>query len=1059
MDNKFYKENNRVKLRYGLRKLSVGVVSLMIGATVFYGAVAQTNPDLKIFSAVNAEEVTEVANNIEEAPTLRNNAGDMPKDKAGGNPAAEIPEIIIGKVDKSVKSIRVAKTEINGGFNNNEDLVGNGSDEKIKSALGQLTNAYDNTFTILKNESGNWEFENNDTANKYDIILEGGDLKIRAKTGNDAATKKLKNLINNNAITIVESNSKEVPTESSNSVALSSTYIVMGQRPLIGLTNEEKSVANAFNNPKNTVEAMNQALPLLVKKNDSILHSGGSIPKKSFSNATIVYFPDYSSKRIPQNELVTVRENSKPATNIEQKEKVITADSQAINGSTVKLMDGTTEIAIGTLNDGKITINIPENKYVSLNGKELTLAVTEPYSPARRGVPDGNKFTNTDGKIVLHSVAPAPTAINDAIANNTAVKVILPEGVKAGDKLTVKVGEKQVTVELTEGQKEAIVNVDKLVKEQKVEASISDVYGNISASKDITVADVDKTELKKEIEAANEVKKNTLYDKLPEEGVKKELETALTEGNQTNDDENATQADVNSKKDKLEKAIEAVKAKLEETKQALQKAKDEANQAIDAAKKAAKDEASKLADGAEKTALLDKIEKDAKDAKDKVEAANTPDEANTAKTNGVNVLNGDKAKAAVDVAKKAHEVAETAKKDAEKDGTITPEEAGDVNGKIDAFDKAKKDAQDIVDTLPEADKAELQKALNGLTNISKVEETKTSSDKSSKKSRKKSGSSTTTPSTPSTGDSTTATDKNRVAGSNRVETAVKVSKLVFPNGSDVVILVHSDKYTDALAATPYAKLMKAPLLFTDVNSIPEQTMQELKRLGAKKVIIIGGKNSVSMSIQDLLNKNYNVDRIDGRDRYETAKLIADRMMKMTGNKEVIIASGEIFPDALSISSLAVKKEIPILLTRSNELPNFTNQALENYKGIDQIYVVGGQNTVSDNVHNKVKTYTQKAITKFAGANRYETSAIVAEKVMPFSGTGIFASGEVFPDALLSGILVNTHDAPVLLVKKDSLPAPIVKHLKNSSIEKHVIVGGENTISSKVVEEITTAKKR
>ncbi|WP_317316179.1 cell wall-binding repeat-containing protein [Peptostreptococcus russellii] len=302
---------------------------------------------------------------------------------------------------------------------------------------------------------------------------------------------------------------------------------------------------------------------------------------------------------------------------------------------------------------------------------------------------------------------------------------------------------------------------------------------------------------------------------------------------------------------------------------------------------------------------------------------------------------------------------------------------------------------------------------------------------------------------------------DRIAGSNRFDTAVKVSQSAYPDGAKTVILANGEKFSDVLAAMPYGKTIKAPILYTNFDNIPDETLKELKRLGVEKVILVGGEKSISLDEQKTLEgKGYKIDRINGVDRYETSKLIAERM-KAAGAKginDVIIASGQVFPDALSISPLAVENEIPILLTSKDTLSEYTIKSLDNVKD-GKIYITGGVNSVSNSVESKLKEYTKQKITRFAGADRYETSQIIAKSLRPNATTSVFASGELFSDALVAGELVSKDNAPLMLVKKNNLPSSISSYVKDSKITNNVIVGGVNTVSDSVVSKIEELENR
>lgn len=284
----------------------------------------------------------------------------------------------------------------------------------------------------------------------------------------------------------------------------------------------------------------------------------------------------------------------------------------------------------------------------------------------------------------------------------------------------------------------------------------------------------------------------------------------------------------------------------------------------------------------------------------------------------------------------------------------------------------------------------------------------------------------------------------RIDGNDRIETAVKVSQKSYPNGTKAVILANKDKFSDVLTAVPFSVQIGAPILFTNTDSIPVETKNEIKRLGATQVYINGGTSSVTQSIEDTLKKEgKSVTRFNGVDRYDTAKLIGERV-RTNGSKDVVeIASGETFPDALSISSLAVKENAPILLSKKNDLTPVTKKAISDWK-IEKATIAGQTNTISAMVEKDVTNVIKKT-SRLGGADRYETSAIIAKAAVPDSTLGVYTSGEVFADALVAGPYAGINKAPVLLVNKDRVPTSIAKYTKESKINRAVVIGGTSTV--------------
>ena len=316
-------------------------------------------------------------------------------------------------------------------------------------------------------------------------------------------------------------------------------------------------------------------------------------------------------------------------------------------------------------------------------------------------------------------------------------------------------------------------------------------------------------------------------------------------------------------------------------------------------------------------------------------------------------------------------------------------------------------------------------------------------------------------------------DPDRIEGGDRVDTSIDTSEELFPNGTDAVVLANCERYTDVLTANPFAIQIKAAALFTYKDKLPEKTLKEIERLGAKKIYISGGYDAVSKKVVDeLINKGYDVFRFDGVNRYDTARKIAIKIRE-NGNKNVAeLASGENYPDALSMTSMAVKDNAPILLTKKDSIPSYTKQALAEWD-IETIKIAGLDEAISNNVEKQIKNGFAieannkkdsnvydgaKLVSRFGGKDRYETSTVIAKESYPNSKLGVYATGEKFPDALIAGNYAGRKKAPVLLVKKDTLPESVKKYTANSKIEKATIIGGSKAVSDNVIEFIKEAIK-
>lgn len=287
-----------------------------------------------------------------------------------------------------------------------------------------------------------------------------------------------------------------------------------------------------------------------------------------------------------------------------------------------------------------------------------------------------------------------------------------------------------------------------------------------------------------------------------------------------------------------------------------------------------------------------------------------------------------------------------------------------------------------------------------------------------------------------------APEVTRLTGDTRYETAVEISKEGWET-SDTVILARGDSFPDALAGAPLAYKHDAPILLTENGTLNAASKAEIQRLGAKNIIILGGKGAVSNYVKyQLEGMGLDVDRIGGDDRWETAVNIA---ASLGGSPEkAVVANGKNFPDALAIASYAASNGYPILLTDSDKLPSETKKAL---KGIDSTIVVGGEAVISKGVMESLPEAT-----RYFGQDRYGTAAEIATDLNP-STKVYLATGKNFADALAGSVLAAKENASMLLVQPNDLPAVTYDAIEELKAKDFHILGGENAVSNDVVEKL------
>ena len=286
----------------------------------------------------------------------------------------------------------------------------------------------------------------------------------------------------------------------------------------------------------------------------------------------------------------------------------------------------------------------------------------------------------------------------------------------------------------------------------------------------------------------------------------------------------------------------------------------------------------------------------------------------------------------------------------------------------------------------------------------------------------------------------------RLAGSNRYETSTLLSKYGWNTSCNDVVLATGEDFPDSLSAAPLAAKLNAPILLANKASLSTITKNELLRLKPKNAYIIGGQGVMSLELEnEIRSMNINTIRVAGNDRYETSLKVAKLLGK---SSTVFMVTGENFPDALSVASVAAKEGAPILLTSKDDISNGIKEYL-NSNNIIKSYVIGGPAIISNNIFNQLPNCT-----RIYGNDRYETNINVLNI---FSdelnlATAFISTGDDFPDALSCAPLAGISSSSIILVSRNEseVTKDFFKSI-NSFIKRVNILGGESVVPSKVID--------
>jgi hypothetical protein len=211
------------------------------------------------------------------------------------------------------------------------------------------------------------------------------------------------------------------------------------------------------------------------------------------------------------------------------------------------------------------------------------------------------------------------------------------------------------------------------------------------------------------------------------------------------------------------------------------------------------------------------------------------------------------------------------------------------------------------------------------------------------------------------------------------------------------------------------------MLLTDANrtganpALPTPTLAALQAIqaecGAFDAVVFGGTSAVGSNAANTLDSIAgDVIRVAGADRFATARLIAEAVDTAPASdhptaaggavalgETVILAEAFTGADALAIGPFSAGNGIPVLLTPTGSLPTETTNGLLALNP-DTIIVLGGTGAISDPVAAAAATAGSATVLRIAGADRYQTSVKIAERLSDVYGAD--AGGAVHSNLLI-----------------------------------------------------------
>lgn len=195
---------------------------------------------------------------------------------------------------------------------------------------------------------------------------------------------------------------------------------------------------------------------------------------------------------------------------------------------------------------------------------------------------------------------------------------------------------------------------------------------------------------------------------------------------------------------------------------------------------------------------------------------------------------------------------------------------------------------------------------------------------------------------------------NRVAGPDRYATAAAIGSEegteilgVWPGEGRTALLANGLRPSDALTVGPIAYGQLLPLLLTDVDAVPQVTLDAMDRFAIEHVIVLGGTAAVSdAALASIEATGRTVRRVAGADRMGTAAAVADLYEELGYDVTSIdLVAADAIAELLAAGPHA-RPDRPILLCASADACGDATVSWARGRQLREVVVLGDEASIS-----------------------------------------------------------------------------------------------------------------
>lgn len=289
-------------------------------------------------------------------------------------------------------------------------------------------------------------------------------------------------------------------------------------------------------------------------------------------------------------------------------------------------------------------------------------------------------------------------------------------------------------------------------------------------------------------------------------------------------------------------------------------------------------------------------------------------------------------------------------------------------------------------------------------------------------------------------------------GPSRYETSAIASRHGIPGQRDTVMLASGIDLTLALSAVPAAAHVAAPVLLTAPNRLLSTTAEELRRLGAERIVLLGGPEIISDEVSSTLtHEGFTVERVSGVDTVAANLGLHSSLAAEDAIDTVFVVPSD-DTSAVLAASLTARDGMGRVLLFGTE--GITGTHLETLGQIRprRVILVAEESLVGDDTARELARHAVEGVERHLSPTPVLAACEAAGGFRP-EEIGVVYVASAAPssvgDAVSGAAMAGLADAPLLLVDRNEIPEATHIELERLAPSNLVLLGGPLSVSFEV----------